>query len=186
MVFVVVIKLRFFLSVVYNGLLMIFATDTLLELVDVSDSPDWGLKCTRVSMKVFPRAVGAMYTTLWSREDLKGLRDSVSSQPRAYIQHPTECLLTLHPLLQLSNLLELLKETTAKRLEHLPWLDDESRLKALKKVSSMDGRFLAPPTFFNDTWVDVQLDRVGIKLLWYSCTFLCVRSSVTHCLFCLL
>lgn len=62
----------------YNGLLMIFATDTLLELVDVTDAPDWGIKCTRVTMKVFPRAVGAMYTTLWSREDLKGLRDSVS------------------------------------------------------------------------------------------------------------
>lgn len=61
---------------------------------------------------------------------------------------------------QLSKLLELLKETTIRRLGHLPWLDEESREKALKKVSKIEGRFLAPPRFFNESWVDKALAKV--------------------------
>lgn len=57
---------------------MIFATDSLLELVDVTESPDWAVKCTRVTMQVFPKAVGAMYARLWSEDELARLRDNVS------------------------------------------------------------------------------------------------------------
>ncbi|XP_034250494.1 neprilysin-3-like [Thrips palmi] len=129
---------RFQPSVVHNGLLMIFATDSLLELVDVTDTPDWAIKCTRVTMQVFPKAVGAMYARLWSKEELAALRDN------------------------LSKLLDLLKETTVRRLGHLPWLDEESREKALKKVSKIEGRFLAPPKFFNETWVDATLAKMTV------------------------
>ncbi|KAJ1529688.1 hypothetical protein ONE63_006443 [Megalurothrips usitatus] len=125
-------------SVVHNGLLMIFAADSLLDLVDVKESPDWAVKCTRVTMQIFPKEVGAMYARLWSREELTSLRES------------------------LSNLLDLLRETTIKRLGHLPWLDDDSRRMALRKVSKLEGRFLAPPRFFNETWVDNALAKISV------------------------
>ncbi|XP_026273433.2 endothelin-converting enzyme 2 isoform X2 [Frankliniella occidentalis] len=129
---------RFQPSVVHNGLLMIFATDSLLELVDVTDAPDWAVKCTRVTMQVFPKAVGALYASVWPHEDLENLRES------------------------LANLLELLKDTTVKRLQHVPWMDEDSRAAALTKMRNLKGRFLAPPRFFNETWVEKELSKITV------------------------
>ncbi|KAL0269471.1 UNVERIFIED_CONTAM: hypothetical protein PYX00_007186 [Menopon gallinae] len=129
---------RFTNRIVHNGLLLVFATDTLYELLNTTSSPDWPAFCTRMTVNVFSKAVSALYVRQFRPEYLDQLR------------------------MRVTLMFENLKKTLESRMRENTWLDDRGREAVLQKLSSLHGQFLTWPNFWNLTYVATLLDDVRV------------------------
>jgi hypothetical protein len=64
-------------SVVHNALLLLYARDTLHELVNVTANADWKSYCARITTNVFSGAVSALYVRHYTEDYLNALKDRV-------------------------------------------------------------------------------------------------------------
>lgn len=118
---------RFSRRIIHNGLLLLYAVDTLHDIVNVTASKDWDLSCFKLTKDVFGDVVGALYVQQYSPQYLEKLANRVGG------------------------LFDRVKETVAERILVKSWLDDETRTQALLKLNSLRGRFHVWPGFHNET-----------------------------------
>ncbi|RZF42294.1 hypothetical protein LSTR_LSTR003912 [Laodelphax striatellus] len=124
--------------VVHNSLLLIYATDILHELVN-STTSNRSLYCVRVAASVYSQAVSAMYVTQYSPQ---------------YIQQLGE---------RVREMFNKLKATLEKRLKSVSWMDDETRVKALKKLAALKVEFATWPQLSNQTFLESLLQDVEVS-----------------------
>ncbi|XP_015187858.1 PREDICTED: neprilysin-like isoform X2 [Polistes dominula] len=118
---------RFSRRIIHNGLLLLYAADTLHDIVNVTASKDWDNSCYKLTKNIFGEIVGALYVQQYSLKYLETLANRVGG------------------------LFERVKETVAERILVKPWLDEETRTQALLKLRTLQGRFHVWPGFHNDT-----------------------------------
>ncbi|KAL0115549.1 hypothetical protein PUN28_010815 [Cardiocondyla obscurior] len=124
--------------IIHNGLLLLYATDTLHDIVNVTAVKDWETSCYRLTKTIFGEAVSALYVRQYSPKYLETLINRVTA------------------------LFERVKETIAERVLVKSWLDDETRSQALQKLNSLKGQFHVSSDFYNDTLLAREMDEVVI------------------------
>ncbi|XP_011867543.1 PREDICTED: neprilysin-1 [Vollenhovia emeryi] len=124
--------------IIHNGLLLLYATDTLHDIANVTAVKDWADSCYRLTRSVFGEAVSALYVRQYTPKYLETLVNRVTA------------------------LFERVKETIAERILVKSWLDDETRTQALQKLNSLQGRFHVSPDFYNDTLLARDMAEVVI------------------------
>ncbi|XP_047359267.1 neprilysin isoform X2 [Vespa velutina] len=129
---------RFSRRIIYNGLLLLYAADTLHDIVNVTASKDWDNSCYKLTKNIFGEFVGALYVQQYSTEYLETLGNRVGG------------------------LFERVKETVAERILVKSWLDEETRTQALLKLRTLQGRFHVWPGFNNDTLLAHDMAEVVI------------------------
>ncbi|XP_043676483.1 neprilysin-like [Vespula pensylvanica] len=129
---------RFSRRIIYNGLLLLYAADTLHDIVNVTASKDWDNSCYKLTKNIFGEIVGALYVQQYSSEYLETLGNRVGG------------------------LFERVKETVAERILVKSWLDEETRTQALLKLRTLQGRFHVWPGFNNDTLLARDMAEVVI------------------------
>ncbi|XP_059477136.1 endothelin-converting enzyme homolog isoform X2 [Neocloeon triangulifer] len=130
---------RFDKSVLHNSLLVLFARDSLLELVNTSAVGSWDGYCTRITTNVFTGAVSALYV-------------------RQYSQH---FLLELQTRVQ--ELFDQLKHALGGRIASSLWLDEESRAAAAAKLRTLSGHFFTWPHFWNESYVASAMSEIDVR-----------------------
>ncbi|KAG7200209.1 hypothetical protein KM043_000641 [Ampulex compressa] len=123
---------------IHNGLLLLYAADTLYDIVNVTASRDWSLSCFKLTKDIFSEIVGALYVQQYTPENLETLANRVAG------------------------LFERVKETVAERILVKSWLDEETRTQALLKLNSLRGRFHVWPGFHNETLLNREMAEVAI------------------------
>lgn len=63
--------------IIHNGLLLLYATDTLHDIVNVTGSKDWKLSCFKLTKEVFGEVVGALYVQQYTPQYLETLANRV-------------------------------------------------------------------------------------------------------------
>lgn len=129
---------RFSRRIIHNGLLLLYATDTLHDIVNVTGSKDWKLSCFKLTKEVFGEVVGALYVQQYTPQYLETLANRVGG------------------------LFERVKETVAERILVKSWLDEETRTQALLKLNSLRGRFHVWPGFHNESLLAREMAEVEI------------------------
>ncbi|CAL7951057.1 unnamed protein product [Xylocopa violacea] len=129
---------RFSRRIIHNGLLLLYATDTLHDIVNVTASKDWELSCFKLTKNVFSEVVGALYVQQYTPQYLEKLANRVGG------------------------LFERVKETVAERILVKSWLDEETRTQALLKLNSLRGRFHVWPGFYNESLLAREMAEVKI------------------------
>ncbi|XP_065339082.1 endothelin-converting enzyme 1-like [Cloeon dipterum] len=129
---------RFDMSVLHNSLLVLFARDTLLELVNSTAVSNWESYCTRITTNVFTGAVSALYVRQYSKGFLQELQSRVE------------------------HMFDQLKLGLEGRIETSIWLDEPSKVAALSKLRALDGHFFTWPHFWNETYVDFMMSELNI------------------------
>ncbi|KAI4501551.1 hypothetical protein M0802_003428 [Mischocyttarus mexicanus] len=129
---------RFSRRIIHNGLLLLYAADTLHDIVNVTASKDWDNSCYKLTKNIFGEIVGALYVQQYSLQYLETLANRVSG------------------------LFERVKETVAERILVKSWLDEETRTQALLKLRTLQGRFHVWPGFHNDTLLARDMAEVVI------------------------
>ncbi|XP_043792459.1 neprilysin-1-like isoform X1 [Apis laboriosa] len=129
---------RFSRRIIHNGLLLLYATDTLHDIVNVTGSKDWKLSCFKLTKDVFGEVVGALYVQQYTPQYLETLANRVGG------------------------LFERVKETVAERILVKSWLDEETRTQALLKLNSLRGRFHVWPGFYNESLLAREMAEVDI------------------------
>ncbi|XP_006616629.1 neprilysin-1-like isoform X4 [Apis dorsata] len=129
---------RFSRRIIHNGLLLLYATDTLHDIVNVTGSKDWKLSCFKLTKEVFGEVVGALYVQQYTPQYLETLANRVGG------------------------LFERVKETVAERILVKSWLDEETRTQALLKLNSLRGRFHVWPGFYNESLLAREMAEVDI------------------------
>ncbi|XP_076638551.1 neprilysin-1 isoform X4 [Colletes latitarsis] len=129
---------RFSRRIIHNGLLLLYAVDTLHDIVNVTASKNWELSCFKLTKNVFSEVVGALYVQQYSPQYLEKLANRVAG------------------------LFERVKETVAERILVKSWLDEETRTQALLKLNSLRGRFHVWPGFYNETLLAREMAEVKI------------------------
>ncbi|XP_076666127.1 neprilysin-1 isoform X2 [Andrena cerasifolii] len=129
---------RFSRRIIHNGLLLLYAVDTLHDIVNVTASKNWDLSCFRLTKDVFSEIVGALYVQQYTPRYLETLSNRVAG------------------------LFERVKETVAERILVKSWLDEETRTQALLKLNSLRGRFHVWPGFYNESLLAREMTEVEI------------------------
>ncbi|XP_023288440.1 neprilysin-1 [Orussus abietinus] len=129
---------RFSRRVIHNGLLVLYAADTLHDVVNVSASKNWNASCSKLTRNVFSSAVGALYVRQYTSEFLETIANRVAG------------------------LFERVKETLAERLLVMSWLDDGTRTQALLKLKALRGTFHVWPSYYNDSLLNSEMMEVAI------------------------
>ncbi|XP_054011540.1 neprilysin-1-like isoform X2 [Hylaeus anthracinus] len=129
---------RFSRRIIHNGLLLLYAVDTLHDIVNVTASNNWDLSCFKLTKNVFSEIVGALYVQQYTPQQLETLANRVAG------------------------LFERVKETVAERILVKSWLDEETRTQALLKLNSLRGRFHVWPGFFNATLLAREMAEVKV------------------------
>ncbi|XP_051159480.1 neprilysin-1-like [Leptopilina boulardi] len=124
--------------VIHNGLLLLYSSDTLYDIVNVTASENWNTSCYHLTKNVFSEAVGALYVQQYKPQFLETLANRVTA------------------------LFERLKETLATRMLVMSWLDDDTRTQALLKLRTLRGKFHVWSGFFNDTLLARKMSEVVI------------------------
>ncbi|XP_012226290.1 neprilysin-1 [Linepithema humile] len=124
--------------IIHNGLLVLYAMDTLHDIVNVTAIQDWEVFCYKLTKSLFSEAVSALYVR----------------------QHTPKYLETL--VNRITALFERVKETLAERILIKSWLDDETRTQALLKLNSLQGQFQVSPAFYNDTLLAYEMVEIVI------------------------
>ncbi|KOX71067.1 Neprilysin [Melipona quadrifasciata] len=129
---------RFSRRIIHNGLLLLYATDTLHDIVNVTGSKNWELSCFKLTKDVFGEVMGALYVRQYTPQYLETLANRVGG------------------------LFERVKETVAERILVKSWLDEETRTQALLKLNSLRGRFHVWPGFYNESLLAREMAEVEI------------------------
>ncbi|XP_015589308.1 neprilysin-1 [Cephus cinctus] len=129
---------RFSRRVVHNGLLLLYAADTLHDVVNVTASKNWNVSCSNMAKSMFSFAVGALYVQQYDPQYLDTIANRVEI------------------------LFERIKETLAERILVKTWLDEETRMQALLKLSALTGKFHVWPGFHNESFVAREMAEVTI------------------------
>lgn len=124
--------------IIHNGLLLLYATDTLYDIVNVTAVKDWEASCYRLTKGLFSEAISALYVRQYTPKYLDTLVNRVTA------------------------LFQRVKETIAERILVKPWLDDETRTQALLKLNALRGRFHVSAAYYNDTLLARELAEVSI------------------------
>ncbi|XP_050464236.1 neprilysin-1-like [Cataglyphis hispanica] len=124
--------------IIHNGLLLLYAVDTLHDIVNVNATKDWEASCYRLTKSVFSEAISALYVRQYAPRYLDTLINRVTA------------------------LFERVKETIAERILVKSWFDDDTRTRALLKLNSLRGRFQVSPDFYNDTLLNHEMAKVVI------------------------
>lgn len=74
-VFLVVIYIQ---RVIHNGLLLLYAVDTLHDIVNVTASANWNESCSKLTKNIFGEIVGALYVQQYRPDYLETLANRVS------------------------------------------------------------------------------------------------------------
>ncbi|XP_015109217.1 neprilysin-2 [Diachasma alloeum] len=130
---------QFSKRIVHNGLLLLYAVDTLHDIVNVTASDNWNVSCSKLTSNLFAEAVGAVYVQQYKPHHLETLANRVEK------------------------LFERIKETLAERILVMSWLDDETRAQALLKLTELRGKFHVWPGFHNDTLLAGEMAGVIIE-----------------------
>ncbi|KZC06197.1 Phosphate-regulating neutral endopeptidase, partial [Dufourea novaeangliae] len=125
-------------GIIHNGLLLLYASNTLHDIVNVTASKNWDLSCFKLTKEVFSEVIGALYVQQYSPQHLETLANRVGG------------------------LFERVKETVAERILVKSWLDEETRTQALLKLNSLRGRFHVWPGFYNETLLAREMTEVKI------------------------
>ncbi|XP_033217497.1 neprilysin-21-like [Belonocnema kinseyi] len=129
---------RFPKRVIHNGLLLLYASDTLYDVVNVTASENWNTSCYHLTKNIFSDAVSALYVQQYKPQFLETLANRVAS------------------------LFERVKETLATRMLVMSWLDDETRTEALLKLRTLRGKFHVWSGFYNETLLARRMAEVVI------------------------
>ncbi|XP_046614383.1 neprilysin-3-like isoform X1 [Neodiprion virginianus] len=129
---------RFSRRIIHNGLLLLYARDTLHDVVNVSASKNWNASCSKLSTAVFSSAVGALYVQQYSQQHLNSVADKVT------------------------RLFDRIKSTLAERMLVMSWLDEETRTQALLKLRALEGKFHVWPGFQNNTRIAMEMTEVVV------------------------
>ncbi|KAK1117273.1 hypothetical protein K0M31_016823 [Melipona bicolor] len=129
---------RTYIGIIHNGLLLLYATDTLHDIVNVTGSKNWDLSCFKLTKDVFSEVMGALYVRQYTPQYLETLANRVGG------------------------LFERVKETVAERILVKSWLDEETRTQALLKLNSLRGRFHVWPGFYNESLLAREMAEVEI------------------------
>ncbi|XP_011137459.1 neprilysin-1 [Harpegnathos saltator] len=124
--------------IIHNGLLLLYATDTLYDIVNVTAVKDWEASCYRLTRGAFSEMTSALYVRQYTPKYLETLAKRVTV------------------------LFERVKETIAERILIKSWLDDETRTQALLKLNSLRGRFHVSPAFYDDALLAREMAEVVI------------------------
>ncbi|EZA60236.1 Endothelin-converting enzyme [Ooceraea biroi] len=124
--------------IIHNGLLLLYAMDTLHDIVNVTAVKDWEASCYGLTKSLFSEAVSALYVRQYTPKYLDTLVNRVTA------------------------LFQRVKETIAERILVKSWLDDETRTQALLKLNALRGRFHVSAAFYNDTLLERELAEVVI------------------------
>lgn len=63
--------------IIHNGLLLLYATDTLYDIVNATASKDLELSCFKLTKDVFSEVVGALYVQQYTPHYLETLANRV-------------------------------------------------------------------------------------------------------------
>jgi len=63
--------------IIHNGLLLLYATDTLYDIANVTAIKDWEASCYRLTRNVFGEAVSALYVRQYTPKYLETLVNRV-------------------------------------------------------------------------------------------------------------
>ncbi|XP_043274148.1 neprilysin isoform X3 [Venturia canescens] len=129
---------RFSKRVIHNGLLLLYAVDTLHDIVNVTASAHWNESCSKLTKNIFGEIVGALYVQQYRPDYLETLANRVSG------------------------LFERVKETLAERMLVMSWLDDDTRAQALLKLDALRGKFHVWPGFHNESLLAREMTEVEI------------------------
>ncbi|XP_011636388.1 neprilysin-1-like [Pogonomyrmex barbatus] len=124
--------------IIHNGLLLLYATNTLHDIANVTAIKDWEASCYRLTRNIFSEAISALYVRQYTPKYLETLVNRVTA------------------------LFERVKETIAERILVKSWLDDETRTQALQKLNSLLGQFHVSPDFYNDTLLAREMAEIVI------------------------
>ncbi|XP_008550399.1 endothelin-converting enzyme 1 [Microplitis demolitor] len=125
--------------VVHNGLLLLYAVDTLHDIVNVTASNNWNVSCSKLTRNLFSEMVGALYVQQYKPQYLQLLAGRVN------------------------NLFERVKETLAERILVKSWLDDDTRAQSLLKLTELRGKFHVWPGFHNKSLLAHEMAKVTIE-----------------------
>ena len=70
--------LNFISRIIHNGLLLLYAVDTLHDIVNVTASENWNESCSKLTKDVFGEIVGALYVQQYRPDHLDTLANRVS------------------------------------------------------------------------------------------------------------
>ncbi|XP_044585974.1 endothelin-converting enzyme 1-like isoform X1 [Cotesia glomerata] len=130
---------QFSKRVVHNGLLLLYAVDTLHDIVNVTASNNWNVSCSKLTRNLFSEMVGALYVQQYKPQYLQLLAGRVN------------------------NLFERVKETLAERILVKSWLDDDTRAQSLLKLTELRGKFHVWPGFHNKSLLAHEMAKVVIE-----------------------
>ncbi|KAG8036773.1 hypothetical protein G9C98_004095, partial [Cotesia typhae] len=130
---------QFSKRVVHNGLLLLYAVDTLHDIVNVTASNNWNVSCSKLTRNLFSEMVGALYVQQYKPQYLQLLAGRVN------------------------NLFERVKETLAERILVKSWLDDDTRAQSLLKLTELRGKFHVWPGFHNKSLLAHEMAKVIIE-----------------------
>ena len=63
--------------IIHNGLLLLYATDTLHDIVNLTGSKNWELSCFKLTKDVFGEVTGALYVRQYTPQYLETLANRV-------------------------------------------------------------------------------------------------------------
>ncbi|XP_023244944.1 endothelin-converting enzyme-like 1 [Copidosoma floridanum] len=129
---------RFSKRMIHNGLLVLYATDILHDIVNVTANENWSENCVRLTKNVFSDAVGMLYVQQYNSDYLELLVNRVGV------------------------LFERIKETLAERMLVMPWLDEETRTQAVFRLRSLRGNFRIWPGYLNESLWAHEMAKVVI------------------------
>ncbi|XP_031780463.1 neprilysin-1 isoform X2 [Nasonia vitripennis] len=129
---------RFSKRVIHNGLLVLYATDVLHDIVNASASKNWSEDCVKLTKNVFGEAVGMLYVQQYDPDFLQLLVNRIAA------------------------LFERIKETLAERMLVMPWLDEETRTQAVFRLRSLRGKFKIWPGYLNESLLAQEMAEVVI------------------------
>ncbi|XP_014222216.1 neprilysin-1-like isoform X1 [Trichogramma pretiosum] len=129
---------RFSKRMVHNGLLVLYATDILYDIVNVTANRNWSENCVKITKNIFSEAVGTLYVQ----------------------QHKPDFLELL--VNRVAVLFERIKETLAERMLVMPWLDEETRTQAIFRLRSLQGKFQIWHGYLNESSLAQEMNQVFI------------------------
>ncbi|XP_011500952.1 PREDICTED: neprilysin-21 [Ceratosolen solmsi marchali] len=129
---------RFSKRIIHNGLLVLYTTDILYDIVNVTASKNWSENCVQLTKNVFSEGIGMLYVQQYNPDFLELLINRVSI------------------------LFERIKETLAERMLIMPWLDEQTRTQAIVKLHSLYGKFQIWPGYLNESLLVQQMIKVKI------------------------
>ncbi|KAJ8672950.1 hypothetical protein QAD02_004211, partial [Eretmocerus hayati] len=129
---------RFSKRMIHNGLLVLYATDVLHDIVNVTANKNWSENCVTLTKNVFSEEVGMLYVQQYNPDFLDLLVNRVIV------------------------MFERVKETLAERMLVMPWLDEETRTQAVFRLRSLRGKFQIWPGYLNETSMAQEMTEVVV------------------------